>query len=90
MHTQALEKLLSLYDMEVSDSRVHFEKSDAMPLISKLAEEIPADLVVTGTVGRTGIPGFFIGNTAESLMHELRLPVLAVKPEKVVSAITMD
>jgi nucleotide-binding universal stress UspA family protein len=58
-------------------------------LIAQLAKQLPADLVVTGTVGRTGIPGFFIGNTAESLMQVLNLPVLAVKPAKFVSPVTL-
>lgn len=39
------------------------------------------DLVVMGTVGRTGLAGLIMGNTAESVLRELRGSVLAVKPE---------
>jgi len=89
MHADALAGLLSEYDMGIGDSNVHFEKASATPLISGLCRDLPADLVVTGTVGRTGIPGFFIGNTAESLMQVLDIPVLAVKPAKFQSPVTL-
>ncbi|CTQ73150.1 universal stress protein [Roseibium alexandrii] len=44
-----------------------------------------ADLVVMGTVARTGLSGVFIGNTAENIVNSLKCPVLAVKPEGFVS-----
>ncbi|MGB0497065.1 MAG: universal stress protein [Rubricella sp.] len=40
-----------------------------------------ADLVVMGTVARTGLGGVFIGNTAENIINRLECSVLAVKPE---------
>jgi len=89
MHAEALTELLSHYDLTLAHSNVHFEKASATPLISGLAAELPADLVVTGTVGRIGIPGFFIGNTAESLMQVLDVPVLTVKPMKFESPVTL-
>ena len=46
----------------------------------KLAEQLPADLIVMGTVGRVGIPGFFIGDTAEEVLQTTRASVLAVNP----------
>ncbi len=38
------------------------------------------DLVVMGSLGRTGIPGLLIGNTAERLFSELPCSVLTTKP----------
>jgi universal stress protein E len=46
-----------------------------------------ADLVVMGTVCHTGIPGFFIGNVAESILSEVSCSVLALKPEGFVSPV---
>lgn len=43
--------------------------------------ELAADVVVMGTVARTGLSGVFIGNTAENMINSLECPVLAVKPE---------
>jgi nucleotide-binding universal stress UspA family protein len=39
------------------------------------------DLVVMGTVARSGIAGLLIGNTAERVLRKLPCSVLAVKPE---------
>ncbi|MCW8193877.1 universal stress protein [Proteobacteria bacterium 005FR1] len=42
-------------------------------------------LLVMGTVARTGIPGFVIGNTAENLLQKIDCSLLAVKPRGFVS-----
>ena len=57
--------------------------------VPRLASELTAELVVMGTVGRTGIPGYIIGNTAESVLGELDCLILAVKPAEFVSPITV-
>jgi len=90
MHADALSKLLSNYHIDLSDEKVHFEKDRATSLITRLCKSLSIDLLVSGTVGRTGIPGFFIGNTAESLMHVLDIPVLTVKPRDFVSPVTLS
>lgn len=43
------------------------------------------DLLIMGTVARTGIPGFVIGNTAENLLQKISCSLLAVKPKDFVS-----
>lgn len=45
------------------------------------------DLLVMGTMARSGIPGVFIGNTAERLVTHLSCSLLAVKPADFVSPI---
>jgi nucleotide-binding universal stress UspA family protein len=45
------------------------------------------DLVVMGTVARAGIPGFFMGNTAESILNQIDCSVLTVKPPGFVSPV---
>lgn len=59
----------------------HLIKGQPRKEIARLARNLKADLVVMGTVGRTGVPGFFIGNTAEAILEQLDCSVLAVKPE---------
>lgn len=39
-------------------------------------------------MGRTGVPGLFIGNTAESVLHQVDCSVLALKPPGFVSPVT--
>lgn len=67
--------------------KVYLPKGVAGREIPALVERIRADLVVMGTVGRTGIPGLFIGNTAETVLYGLRSSVLAVKPPGFVSPV---
>ena len=48
------------------------------------------DLVVMGTVARSGIAGMLIGNTAERVLRKLPCSVLAVKPEGFTSPVRLD
>jgi nucleotide-binding universal stress UspA family protein len=48
------------------------------------------DLTVIGTVGRSGIAGLLIGNTAERILRKLPCSVLAVKPDGFVSPVRAD
>lgn len=54
-------------------------------VIDGQVRETGADLVVMGTVARTGLSGVFIGNTAENIINTVECSVLAVKPEGFVS-----
>jgi nucleotide-binding universal stress UspA family protein len=67
--------------------RFHLRKGNPRTVIPDIASELRADLVVMGTVSRTGIPGFLIGNTAEMILNNIECSVLAVKPEGFVSPI---
>ena len=89
MHADALQSLLADYDVRLDAPNVHFRKSPPAPLIAELAESLPADLIVIGTVGRVDIPGFFIGNTAESVVQMTDVPVLTVKPRNFKTPITV-
>ncbi|WP_213457176.1 universal stress protein [Thiocapsa sp.] len=43
-----------------------------------------------GTVGRTGIPGLLMGNTAETILQQVDCSVLAIKPPGFVTPVTLD
>jgi nucleotide-binding universal stress UspA family protein len=60
---------------------LHFIKGDAANVIPQLAYEQHMELIVMGTVGRTGLPGLIIGNTAEEILSQADCSVLTVKPE---------
>ena len=49
-------------------------------MIGDLVRRERINLLVMGTVARTGIPGLVIGNTAETVLRDARCSVLAVKP----------
>jgi len=68
----------------------HLLKGYAGEDIPVLAREVKADLVVMGTIARTGISGFIMGNTAETILNRLDCSVLAIKPPGFETPITLD
>ncbi len=68
---------------------VHLLQGNPGQRVPELARGLGAELVVMGTVGRTGIPGIVIGNTAETILGQLSCSVLTVKPEGFVSPVTL-
>jgi universal stress protein E len=49
-------------------------------VITSQAAKVRAQIVVLGTVGRSGLKAKLLGNTAESVLHMLRTDILAIKP----------
>lgn len=70
--------------------QLHLPRGNPREAIPALARELKADLVVMGTVARTGIAGFIIGNTAENILDHIGCSVLAVKPDGFVSPVGPD
>ncbi|HOO46868.1 MAG TPA: universal stress protein, partial [Deltaproteobacteria bacterium] len=58
----------------------HLPEGPAKKVIALLAARLGADLVVMGTVARSGISGLIIGNSAEAILDQLECSVLAIKP----------
>lgn len=63
--------------------RVHPILKEGPPFreILKAAEEIPADLIVLGTHGRTGLAHVFLGSVAERVVRRAPCPVVTVRPK---------
>jgi universal stress protein E len=70
--------------------QTHLVKGLARKDIATLAKRIEADLVVMGTVARTGVPGFIMGNTAETILNQIDCSVLAIKPPGFVTPVTLE
>lgn len=70
-------------------SAVH-RRGEPESVIPEFAVAEGVDLVVMGTVARSGIPGLLIGNTAERVLRKLPCSVLAVKPDGFVSPVSPD
>jgi len=86
-YRQKLDDLLANYHLTSDSTNVRLIKAKPVEAILSTASEINADLIVMGTVGRVGIPGFFIGNTAEDVLQSVNMSVLAVKPEGFISPV---
>jgi nucleotide-binding universal stress UspA family protein len=74
----------------LADTADKLVQGEAKKLIPEIANAMETDLLVMGTVGRTGIPGFFIGNTADSVLRQVDCSVLAIKPEGFVTPVKVD
>ncbi|MDX2507886.1 MAG: universal stress protein [Gammaproteobacteria bacterium] len=81
-----------LEQADVTDLKpcVHFIEGEPQACISELVVEKNIDLLVMGTVCRTGIAGFLIGNTAEEVLNQVDCSVLAVKPEGFVTPVELE
>lgn len=84
-HQKEMDELLAPYNS--TRKNVHLVKGDAGNAITELAMKNNVDLIVMGTVGRSGIPGLIIGNTAERVINGIDCSVLAVKPGGFVSPV---
>ena len=67
--------------------QVQHVRGRADQIIPQFIADGDIDILVMGTVGRTGIPGFIIGNTAENVVQKLSCSLLALKPNGFVSPV---
>jgi len=59
---------------------LHVMNGRAAQVVPMTARGLGVDLVIMGTVGRSGVAGLFMGNTAEKILAQLDCSVLAIKP----------
>lgn len=86
-HEKALGKLIGKLEAKLSKEtmgylkpQIHMVKGWARKEIPQQVKRIGADVVLMGTVGRTGVPGLIMGNTAETILNQIDCSVLAIKP----------
>ncbi len=75
-----LDELTTQFKSDDVELHAHLVEGRASDVILKKAKKLSADLIVMGTVGRVGISGYFMGNTAERILADIGCSVLAVKP----------
>ena len=89
-HKQRLDNLLDRVDFADLKPHLHLILGNPDERIPELVEAQDIDLLVMGTVSRTGISGFLIGNTAEEVLNQVDCSVLTLKPEGFVTPVTLD
>lgn len=82
-----MESFLATLDNDTSSVNVHLTWGSPWKETKRIAEQLNADLITMGTIGRTGIQGVFLGNTAEKILNACDVSILAVKPDDYVSPI---
>ena len=89
-HRRSLGELLQLYDLENLKHQVYLLKGEAGRLIPALAAAKEVELIVMGTLSRSGVAGLLIGNTAEKVLRQVDCSVLTVKPEGFITPVKLD
>ncbi len=89
-YKQRFDTLLGQVDVTALRPRLHLIEGDPDVRIPELVMEQDIDLLVMGTVCRTGIAGFLIGNTAEEVLNQVDCSVLTLKPEGFVTPVTLE
>lgn len=85
--TEKIRHQIGADSYEYISPQVHLPRGDARTAVAEHAKKVKADLVIMGTVARTGIRGLIMGNTAEAILDQLACSVIAVKPEGFVSPV---
>ncbi|WP_394131697.1 universal stress protein UspE [Shewanella maritima] len=78
-HEQRVQYMAQSY--EIPFENCHVEEGLPEDVIPELAAKLDAELVILGTVGRTGFSAALIGNTAEHVIDSINCDLLAVKPD---------
>ncbi|TRW49762.1 universal stress protein UspE [Aliidiomarina halalkaliphila] len=68
-------------EVDVDFAGLHLREGLPDDEVPRVANELDAELVVLGTIGRTGITAALLGNTAEHVIEQLNCDLLAIKPE---------
>jgi nucleotide-binding universal stress UspA family protein len=96
-HTQQLDALIKEVSVKLGQDaadyikpQLHMPKGAIRKVIPEFAKELQVDCIVMGTVARTGVPGLFMGNTAETILDQLECSVLAIKPPGFVTPVTLE
>ena len=96
-HTQLLDTFIKKVSANLGEDaaeyikpQLHMPKGSARKVIPELVKELQVDCIVMGTVARTGVPGLFMGNTAETILDQLECSVLAIKPPGFATPVTLE
>lgn len=74
----AIKRLAAAHD--IPESAFHCKRGPVEGVIASEAAKHRAQIVVMGTVARTGVRARLLGNTAEKVLRHLKTDVLAIKP----------
>lgn len=88
--TNMLNEFLKEHGTDSTAENVYLIKGEPADVISEMTWKSGVDLVVMGTVARSGVAGVVAGNSAEQILNRIQCSVLALKPENFVSPIQLE
>ncbi len=77
----SLDEFLDDFEEDRSRFQSHLVKGSPETVLPEWVAEHDIDLIVMGTVARTGVAGLLIGNTAERVLPQVPCSIVALKPE---------
>ncbi len=88
-HRRELEQLVERLDVKGVDLHIDLTTGDPLQSIPGAIDALGIDLLILGTVSRTGLPGLLKGNTAERVLNRVGCSVLVVKPRGFLSPLVV-
>lgn len=85
----SLDKLLSAHGLSIRGENIHLVKGEPTQAVPDFVATHNVDLLIMGTLGRSGFAGMVMGNTAEQILRRVQCAVLALKPPGFVSPIKL-
>ena len=77
-----LERTVAPFEDRIDPTHVHLERGDPRKAIAAFAHRHRIDVIVIGTVGRTGLSARVVGNTAETVLDKPPCSILVVRPAR--------
>lgn len=90
MRSERVERLKSLlipYENSPVVKQIKLLEGETREVLPQFVATSGIDLVILGSLSRTGIAGFLMGNTAESMLNTLSCSVITLKPDSFVSPV---
>lgn len=84
-----LDELLEPFASRIHEDHVHLVKGLPGAVIPAFVAAHQIDLLIMGTLARSGVAGVITGNTAEQVLGEVHCSLIALKPPGFVSPITL-
>jgi universal stress protein E len=73
------EPLLQEYD--IGFDNLHIKQGEPWKVLNSLSSTLNAECIIVGSMGRTGIAGKLIGNTAEKIIRKAKRDLLVISPQ---------
>ncbi|WP_440682555.1 universal stress protein [Cysteiniphilum halobium] len=77
----AYQALQQKFAVRLANCQTHLIYGEPVKAISQFTVEHKIDLVIMGTLARSGTYGFVMGNTAEAIINQLECSIMAIKPD---------
>ena len=79
-----------LSTQQADEINVALKKGDTDEVITEFAKSEAVDLIILGTVAKSGVTGIVTGSCAEEILNQIECSVLALKPSSFVSPVQLD